>query len=48
MSHPAITVATGRLKAKVHPYRTGFSSAMSRQFADSDRMRGEEQAPSCS
>jgi choline dehydrogenase-like flavoprotein len=38
MSHPAITV-TGRLKAKVHPYRTGFSSAMSRQFAI-DRMRG--------
>jgi choline dehydrogenase-like flavoprotein len=32
MSHPAVTV-TGRVKAKVHPYRTGFSSAMSRQFA---------------
>jgi choline dehydrogenase-like flavoprotein len=42
MSHPAITV-TGRLKAKVHPYRTGFSSAMSRQFAI-DRMRARRGA----
>jgi choline dehydrogenase-like flavoprotein len=38
MSHPAVTVI-GRVKAKVHPYRTGFSTAMSRQFAV-DRARG--------
>jgi choline dehydrogenase-like flavoprotein len=41
-SHPAVTV-TGRLEAKVHPYRTGFSSAMSRQFAI-DRMRARRGA----
>lgn len=32
MSHPSIEV-TGRARAKVHPYRIGFSTAMSRQFA---------------
>src|SRR5712691_8063949 len=37
MSHPAIDV-TGRCAAKVFPYRIGFSTAMSRQFAvDRDR-----------
>ena len=32
MSHPSIDV-TGRAREKVHPYRIGFSTAMSRQFA---------------
>jgi glucose dehydrogenase len=32
MSHPSVDV-TGRASEKVHPYRTGFSTAMSRQFA---------------
>lgn len=32
MSHPAIDVL-GRASQKVHPYRIGFSTAMSRQFA---------------
>lgn len=32
MSHPTIDV-TGRVKEKVYPYRVGFSTAMSRQFA---------------
>jgi len=32
MSHPAIDV-TGRAQEKVYPYRIGFSTAMSRQFA---------------
>jgi glucose dehydrogenase len=37
MSHPSIDV-TGRASGKVHPYRIGFSTAMSRQFAvPSDR-----------
>ncbi len=31
-SHPSIDV-TGRIASPVHPYRTGFSTAMSRQFA---------------
>jgi len=31
-SHPSVDV-TGRAPVQVHPYRTGFSSAMSRQFA---------------
>lgn len=32
MSHPAVDV-TGRAREKVYPYRIGFSTAMSRQFA---------------
>ena len=32
MSHPSIDV-TGRAREKVYPYRIGFSTAMSRQFA---------------
>ena len=32
MSHPSLEM-TGRASAKVHPYRIGFSTAMSRQFA---------------
>jgi choline dehydrogenase-like flavoprotein len=32
MSHPSIDV-TGRVPDRVHPYRIGFSTAMSRQFA---------------
>ena len=32
MSHASIDV-TGRVREKVHPYRIGFSTAMSRQFA---------------
>ena len=32
MSHPSIDV-TGRVADNVHPYRIGFSTAMSRQFA---------------
>jgi len=32
MSHPSIDV-TGRAREKVHPYRIGFSTAMSQQFA---------------
>lgn len=32
MSHPSVEV-TGRAGQKVHPYRIGFSTAMSRQFA---------------
>jgi choline dehydrogenase-like flavoprotein len=32
MSHPSIDV-TGRLTERVYPYRTGFSTATSRQFA---------------
>jgi choline dehydrogenase-like flavoprotein len=37
MSHPSIDVL-GRAREKVHPYRIGFSTAMSRQFAiDRDR-----------
>lgn len=32
MSHPSIDV-TGRVKEKVYPYRVGFSTAMTRQFA---------------
>src|SRR5262245_55770500 len=32
MSHPSIDVL-GRAREKVHPYRIGFSTAMSRQFA---------------
>ena len=32
MSHPSLDV-TGRASEKVHPYRIGFSTAMSRQFA---------------
>ena len=32
MSHPSIDV-WGRAREKVHPYRIGFSTAMSRQFA---------------
>jgi choline dehydrogenase-like flavoprotein len=32
MSHPSIDVI-GRAREKVHPYRIGFSTAMSRQFA---------------
>ena len=32
MSHPSVDV-TGRAREKVHPYRIGFSTAMSRQFA---------------
>ena len=32
MSHPSIDV-TARARQKVHPYRIGFSTAMSRQFA---------------
>jgi choline dehydrogenase-like flavoprotein len=32
MSHPSIDVL-GRARDKVHPYRIGFSTAMSRQFA---------------
>lgn len=32
MSHPSIDV-TGRARGKVYPYRIGFSTAMSRQFA---------------
>jgi choline dehydrogenase-like flavoprotein len=32
MSHPSVEV-TGRASDKVHPYRIGFSTAMSRQFA---------------
>jgi len=32
MSHPSIDV-TGRVQEHVYPYRTGFSTAMSRQFA---------------
>ena len=32
MSHPSIEVM-GRAREKVHPYRIGFSTAMSRQFA---------------
>jgi choline dehydrogenase-like flavoprotein len=32
MSHPSIDVM-GRAREKVHPYRIGFSTAMSRQFA---------------
>ena len=32
MSHPSIEVR-GRAREKVHPYRIGFSTAMSRQFA---------------
>ncbi len=32
MSHPSVDV-TGRASEKVHPYRIGFSTAMSRQFA---------------
>jgi choline dehydrogenase-like flavoprotein len=36
-SHPSIDV-TARARQKVHPYRIGFSTAMSRQFAvDGDR-----------
>ena len=37
MSHPSVDW-TGRASEKVHPYRIGFSTAMSRQFAiDRDR-----------
>lgn len=32
MSHPSIDI-TGRAREKVYPYRIGFSTAMSRQFA---------------
>jgi choline dehydrogenase-like flavoprotein len=32
MSHPSVDL-TGRANEKVHPYRIGFSTAMSRQFA---------------
>ena len=32
MSHPSVDL-TGRASEKVHPYRIGFSTAMSRQFA---------------
>src|SRR5437899_10756800 len=32
MSHPSVDV-TGRAREKVYPYRIGFSTAMSRQFA---------------
>lgn len=32
MSHPSVEV-TGRAREKVYPYRIGFSTAMSRQFA---------------
>lgn len=39
MSHPSVDV-TGRAPEKVHPYRIGFSTAMSRQFAvERDRAR---------
>ena len=39
MSHPSIDVI-GRAREKVYPYRIGFSTAMSRQFAiDRDRLR---------
>jgi glucose dehydrogenase len=39
MSHPVVTV-TGRLPDKVYPYRVGFSTAMTRQFAvERDRAR---------
>ena len=39
MSHPLVDV-TGRLPDKVHPYRVGFSTAMTRQFAvNRDRAR---------
>ena len=37
MSHPSMDVI-GRARDKVYPYRIGFSTAMSRQFAiDRDR-----------
>ena len=32
MSHPSVDVI-GRAREKVYPYRIGFSTAMSRQFA---------------
>jgi choline dehydrogenase-like flavoprotein len=38
MSHPSVDV-TGRSRENVHPYRIGFSTAMSRQFAI-ERERG--------
>lgn len=42
MSHPVIDV-TGRMKEKVYPYRIGFSTAMTRQFAI-DRNRAKRGA----
>ena len=39
MSHPSVDV-TGRVKQNVYPYRIGFSTAMSRQFAlEGDRSK---------
>ena len=39
MSHPGIEV-TGRVKENVYPYRIGFSTAMSRQFATAGNRAG--------